>query len=122
MTQKEDAEPEKAKEEEAKNTAEEKKLEEEQIINQRKLQKRRLESDLRGNNRELEYKQFQLTNGILEKSETSILIARSFPKDDVKPSFMIENEIDVLKVKSEEINEQLKGIEEMEREDAAKPS
>ena len=70
---------------------------EEQLEHNRKQQKKVLEVDIQCLGREKKYKQDQLDSGnILEKNESRLFNTSSFPKDEVKPKFILENEISVI--------------------------
>ena len=70
--------------------------------------------DLRMARRELSYKKAQLGTGVLEKNESPLYTTRSFPKDEVKPKFVLENEIDMIEF---QIKKKIKIVKNMEEDD-----
>ena len=93
----------------------------EQIIYNRKQSKRILKVDMECLRREKGYKQNQLSSGkVVEKNESKLYNASSFPKDEVKPKFILENEIKVIERLLEEKQDQLDNLKKSEEEDATK--
>ncbi|KKL14709.1 hypothetical protein LCGC14_2512950, partial [marine sediment metagenome] len=71
---------------------------------------------------EIEYKENQLEKGIIEKNESTLYNLASFPKDEVKPRFVLDIEISMMKQMLIEKEESLKIMKELEKENGNKPS
>ncbi len=68
--------------------------------------------DIRKLERELIYKETQIKTGSLEKNESKLTNLLSFPKDELKPKFILESEAEVIKVMLGKKREELKNMEE----------
>ena len=90
-------------------------ISQEQLEYERKNTKRILKVDIGCLTAEKKYKQDQLDSGeILEKNESRLFNTSSYPKDEVKPKFILENEIKVINRLLEDKQEQLENITKME--------
>lgn len=95
----------------------------EQIAYERKITIERTELDIKMMTREMIFKKAELNSGeIVEKNESNIYQMSTFPKDEKKPSFVIENEIDILERRIYEKQSQIDKIKQLELEDATKPT
>ncbi len=73
--------------------------------------------DLKMYGRELTYKKVQLDGTVIEKNESKIYIIRSFPKDDIKPKYVLECEMDIINAQIKQKKEEIKNMEELEDQD-----
>lgn len=90
------------------------------VVDMKKERKDNLEKakiDLRMNERELAYKTAQLGTDILEKNESKLSNIRSFPKDDIKPKFVLENEIETIQFQIKKQRQKIKNMEETQKDD-----
>ena len=91
----------------------------EQIDYERKITKQRLSTDVNCLKRELIYKELEVSSGnIMEKNESKFYMSTTVAADDIKPRFIIENEIDIIKQKLSEIRDRINEITNLEEEDA----
>ncbi len=84
----------------------------EQMKETRKENLGKAKADLKMYERELAYKRVQVEGEVIEKNESKIYNIRSFPKDDIKPKFVLENEIDILNAQLRKKKEEIKNMEE----------
>jgi len=102
-----------------KDRIQEQKISEEQRAYDRKIKKERNKIMTTNINREIEYKLLQLDNGITETRtinripDGTAVVVDGYV-DNLKPKFMIQNEIDTLGQRVKEFNEEVKAIEELE--------
>ena len=68
--------------------------------------------DIKKLERELIYKETQIKTGSLETNESKLTNLLSFPKDELKPKFILESEAEVIKVMLTKKREELKNMEE----------
>lgn len=85
---------------------------------ERRLKLKKAEIDLKMRNRELAYKQVQIKDKSMEKNESKLYNLVSFPKDDLKPKFVLENEVDMLNFMIKEKEKEIKNMKELEEQDA----
>ena len=95
----------------------EKKLRE-QTAEERKDRKEQAFTDIKIYEREIAYKKVQLEGKVIEKNHSVLYNTRSFPKDDLKPKFVLETEIERLNELKEISRKIIKNIKELEEEDA----
>lgn len=98
------------------------KVSEEQILQDRKVTIQKTEVNISCLEKEIEYKENQLEKGIIEKNESTLYNLASFPKDEVKPRFVLDIEISMMKQMLIEKEESLKIMKELEKENGNKPS
>ncbi len=89
----------------------------EQIKEERKDKLDKSRIDLKMNQRELAFKMAQIATGVLEKNESKLYNVVSFPKDDLKPKHVLENEIDMIKFHLIQKEKEIKNMEDLEKED-----
>lgn len=90
----------------------------EDMKEERRLKLKKAEIDLKMRNRELAYKQVQIKDKSMEKNESKLYNLVSFPKDDLKPKFVLENEVDMLNFMIKEKEKEIKNMKELEEQDA----
>lgn len=74
--------------------------------------------DVKMRERELAYKKSQIGTTVLEKNESNLYNTCSFPKDEVKPIFLLKNEIDMIEFLIKNKIDEIKNMEELKEEDA----
>ena len=82
---------------------------------QDKLEKTKI--DLKMNERELAYKKAQIGSVVLERNESKLYNLVSYPKDDLKPKHVLENERDMIEFQIKNKMKEIKNMEEQEEED-----
>lgn len=91
----------------------------EQLEYERKVTLERAETDIRCLEREKKFKESELQEGaIIEKNESTYLSMSTFPQDEIKPKFIVENELDIINQKIKEKKRQIEKIKQVEEEDA----
>ncbi len=76
------------------------------------------QTDIKIYNREIAYKKVQLDGKVIEKNTSVLYNTRSFPKDEMKPKFILETEIERLKEMKKISERIIKNIKKLEEEDA----
>lgn len=97
-------------------------LSKEQIAYERWVNKGRYQTDIENLEREIKFKENQLQNDIEETFETIITeegrtITRSGYKNYLKPRFLIENELAIIRQKKAEKEKLLQNLKEQEEKD-----
>ena len=93
----------------------------EQIIKDRAVSIQLAKDLIRYGDMEKKYKQDQLDKGkILENSQSTLYTTASFPKDDIKPEFVLKIEIEQLERRMKKAKKDLKIMEELQVEDKKK--
>jgi len=93
---------------------------EEQLAYERKITIARINNDLRMIERERLFKQIQIDGTVVERNESKYYNGSTFTKDDIKPKFILENEVDILTQRKKELLERIGEITKLENENAGK--
>ncbi|HEC66433.1 MAG TPA: hypothetical protein ENI23_14195 [bacterium] len=67
--------------------------------------------------RELAYKKTQIDTAVIENNESKLYTLLSFPKDGLKPKFVLENEIGMINIMIERKEKEIANIKELEEKD-----
>lgn len=87
------------------------------MTKERKDRLKKTEEAIAIDQKELAYKKIQFKGEVVEKNQSVLYNLRSFPKDDLKPKFVLEIEINMIEESIKKREEIIKNIKEAEEKD-----